>query len=148
MRTIIDGHLDLAWNAASFDRDLTASLDQLRANERLMNDMKCRGRATTSFPELRRGGVRLCIATLLARSGPATDRQAGYKRTDLDFAHPIGAYAAAHAQLACYHLWQRQGWIEWIRNLDDLERHWNRCRNSDVDDVPLGMILSMEGLIQ
>lgn len=145
MRTLIDGHLDLAWNATSFDRDLTLSLQAMREAEASMTDLRARGRATTCFPELRRGGVRLCIATLLARSGPATGRQPAYARTDLDSACRIGAYAAAHAQLACYDLWQQQGHIRWIKTAEDLEDHWQQCASDSAADLPLGMILSMEG---
>ncbi|QDV14149.1 Membrane dipeptidase (Peptidase family M19) [Rosistilla oblonga] len=143
MRTMIDGHLDLAWNATSFDRDLRLSLDEIRTREQSMTDLKSRTRGTTCFPELQASKIQVCIATLLARSGPATDRQTGYARTDLDFAHHIGAYAAAHAQLACYQLWEQQGAIRWIRTLTDLEDHWSKCNGES--EPPLGMILSMEG---
>ncbi|QDV70327.1 Membrane dipeptidase (Peptidase family M19) [Rosistilla carotiformis] len=108
-----------------------------------MTDLKSRTRGTTCFPELQAGAIRMCIGTLLARSGPVTDRQTGYARTDLDFAHHIGAYAAAHSQLACYQLWEQQGAIRWIRTLEELESHWTQCESES--DGPLGMVLSMEG---
>ena len=34
MRLLIDGHLDLSWNALSWGRDITLDLDELNASER------------------------------------------------------------------------------------------------------------------
>jgi hypothetical protein len=44
MRPIIDAHLDLAWNALYFNRDLLASVTQVRAAERNLTDELSRGR--------------------------------------------------------------------------------------------------------
>ena len=65
---IFDAHLDLAWNALDWNRDLRldVSLIRKRENELLMTG-KGRGVGTVSFPELRRGKVGIFIATLLAR---------------------------------------------------------------------------------
>ncbi|MFI4874022.1 MAG: dipeptidase [Blastopirellula sp. JB062] len=146
MRLIFDAHLDLAWNAASFDRDLTLPLTTMRECESSMSDAPHRGRATVTFPEMRRGGVGVCIATLLARSGPDHRRQPKYARGDLDYATRIACYASAHAQLACYRFWEAAGEIVWIRTREDLHRHWNQISTRSFDaDQPIGMILSMEG---
>ncbi|MCG6155597.1 dipeptidase [Rubinisphaera margarita] len=141
---IVDAHLDLAWNAASYDRDLTLSLDELNAAERGMDDVHIRGNATVSFPEMRRGNLGLSVVTLLARSGPAHQRQPNYRRTSLDSVYRIGAYAAAYGQLACYRLWEQQGYLRMIRTKRDLDEH---LQNWDLnrDATPLGCILSMEG---
>ncbi len=136
---IIDAHLDLAWNALSFNRDLTLEVEQIRAGEAGMTDEPARGRNTVSLPELRRAGVRVCVGTLLARGGPEQARRSGYKRTDLDYVHPSIAYAAAQGQLAYYKLLERQGHIRFIRTARELEAHWA------LADGPLGLILSMEG---
>ena len=100
MIPVIDAHLDLAWNALAFNRDVTLPIDQLRRLEAHMADGNWRGRCTTSLPELRRAGVKVCVATLLARSGPSQAPKASYGRTDLDFAAQSIAYATAHGQLA------------------------------------------------
>ena len=63
---IIDAHLDLAWNALDWNRDLRLPVDELRRREADVPG-KGRGCNTVSFPELRRGKVGLFIATLLAR---------------------------------------------------------------------------------
>src|SRR5438105_13758475 len=68
MHLIWDAHLDLAWNALDWNRDLLLPVVEIRRREReaRMTD-KGRGCNTVSFPELRRGKVRIFIATLLAR---------------------------------------------------------------------------------
>jgi membrane dipeptidase len=138
-RPIFDAHLDLAWCAVSFNRDLTLSVEEIRRSEQGMTDERARGRNTVSLPELRRAGMRVCVATLLARGGPAQEPRAGFKRTDLDFATPPIAYAAAHGQLAYYRLLEQQGHIRMLRTARELDDHWKR------NEAPLGVILSMEG---
>jgi membrane dipeptidase len=142
-RPILDCHLDLAWCAVSFNRDLTRSVEEIRASEAGMTDEKSRGHNTLTLPELREAGVRACVATLLARGGPAQEKKAGFKRTDLDFATPSIAYAAARGQLAYYELLERQGHVRMIRTAKELTEHWGKA----VEDAnqPLGFILSMEG---
>lgn len=146
MRLILDGHLDLAWNTASFDRDLTLSLDAMRHEEAAMEDAPFRGRGTVTFPEMRRGGIAICVATLLSRRGPEHRRQARYARGDLDYATRLGCHAAAHGQYACYRHWEATGEIVLIRTRDGLQRHWQQWRAAEnYDDLPVGVILSMEG---
>src|SRR5437588_1769388 len=142
-RPIIDAHLDLAWSAVFFNRDLTQSLADIRARERQMTDERSRGHNTVSLPELRRAGVRICVATLLARSGPEPKSQPGYKRSDLDYASQSIAYCAAHAQLAYYKLLEKQNHLCFIRTAAELDAHWQRALSDP--DAPLGIILSMEG---
>src|SRR5579859_2819398 len=109
-----------------------------------MTDHKSRGHNTVSLPELRRAGIDLCVGTLLARGGPDQLPKPAYSRTDLDFATPSIAYAAAHAQLAYYRLLESQGHLRFILTREDLMSHWSAVEN-DPQRVPLGMILSMEG---
>src|SRR5687767_1913791 len=143
-RLIIDAHLDLGWSAVSFNRDLTLPVEEVRRREAGMTDESARGRNTLTLPELRRAGVAVAVATLLARAGPEQKAQAGYKRTDLDHAAPSIAYAAAHAQLAYYRLLERQGHIRLIRTSGEFDAHWTTYRG-DPQTTPLGIILSMEG---
>ena len=143
-RLIIDAHLDLGWCAVSFDRDLTRTVEEIRAAEAGMTDERGRGRNVLTLPELRRAGVGIAVGTLLARAGPEQKRQSGYKRTDLDFATPSIAYAAAHAQLAYYRLLERQGHVRILRTRGELDAHWDAYRAAP-QTTPLGIILSMEG---
>ena len=143
-RMIFDSHLDLAWSAVSFNRDLTLEVDEIRRREADMTDVRSRGRNTVSLPELRKAGVRLCVATLLARGGPEQKFQPGYQRTDLDHATQSLAYAAAHAQLAYYRLLEQQGHVRILRTRRDLDAHWQLAQHP-TSHTPLGIILSMEG---
>jgi len=143
-RPIFDSHLDLAWSACSFNRDLTLSVDEIRRRESHMTDERSRGRSVLSLPELRAAGVACCVGTLLARGGPAQSPQPTYKRTDLDHANPTLAYAAAHEQLAWYRLLESQGHLRMIRTPSELDAHWT-AYGADPGHTPLGLILSMEG---
>ncbi|MBL4883648.1 MAG: dipeptidase [Planctomycetaceae bacterium] len=150
MKLLIDGHLDLAWNAASHDRDLTQSLADLNQAESAMTDTAYRGKATITFPEMRSANLCLCLATLLARSGPEHKLKTQYLRTDLDYSTRIGSFAAAHAQRACYTLWEQQGHIRLIHTQADFDDHFSQWSSSNESDasaqtLPLGVILSMEG---
>src|SRR5688500_15698205 len=143
-RLIIDAHLDLGWSAVSFNRDLTLPVEEVRRREQGMTDEPARGRNTVTLPELRRAGVAVAVATLLARAGPEQRWQAGYKRTDLDHACPAIAFAEAHAQLAYYRLLEQMGHLRLIRTAWELDAHWGAYR-LEPETTPLGIILSMEG---
>jgi membrane dipeptidase len=141
---LFDAHLDLAWSAVFFNRDLKASVGDVRQREQAMTDEPGRGRATLTFSELRRAGVAVCVATLLARGGPEQKVPAGYKRTDLDYVNQDVAHCAAHAQLAWYALMESQGHIRLLRTSAELDAHWH-ARHAKPQAAPLGVILSMEG---
>ena len=65
---VFDAHLDLAWNALDWNRDLRLPVADIRRRELEQNMTgKGRGEGTVSFAELRRGRVGLFIATLLPR---------------------------------------------------------------------------------
>lgn len=143
-RAIFDSHLDLAWSACSFNRDLTLSVEEIRRREGHMTDERCRGRNVLSLPELRAAGVGCCVGTLLARAGPGQSPRETYKRTDLDHANPTLAYAAAHGQLAWYRAMESQGHLRIIRTAGELDTHCEAYQ-ADPAHAPLGIILSMEG---
>ena len=142
-RPIIDSHLDLAWSAVSFNRDLTLDVSEIRQREAGMTDERSRGHNTLSLPELRRAGVRVCVATLLARGGPEQKFQPSYKRTDLDFSNQSIAYSSARGQLAYYELLESQGHVRILCTRSELDAHWKLA--TENPDTPLGIILSMEG---
>jgi membrane dipeptidase len=165
---IFDAHLDLAWNAIDWNRDLLLSVQEIRRRE-LANDaldFKARGRGTVSFPELRRGGVGIFIATLLARQFQPNRMPAIQRYTSME-----AAYAAAMGQLAYYRALEEVGHLRWIKDVATLHHHveeWVNAergtRNAEPEDraaeagndfrsaphvprcaLPLGFILSMEG---
>ncbi|MDZ4849792.1 MAG: membrane dipeptidase [Pirellulaceae bacterium] len=144
MRPLIDSHLDLAWNALSFNRDLLASVEEVRRFERDMSDEPARGKNTLTFSELRRANIPVCVATLMARSGPDQPRVNGTKRTDLDYVSQAIAHAHARGQLAYYRLLEDQGILRFITTQTELKEHW-RAYEQAPETTPLGIILSMEG---
>src|SRR5665213_1287201 len=115
MRRIFDGHLDLSWNAMSWGRDVTLDLDELNRSEVGLVDHPARGRATTTLPEMRRGRVAACQATLLCRAKPEVRRPDGHSRLSLDFANQDIASATARGQLAYYERLERRGLVRMIR---------------------------------
>jgi membrane dipeptidase len=137
---VFDAHLDLAWNALDWNRDLRQSVADIRRSEQGQTD-KGRGCNTVSFPELRRGKVVTFIATLLPRllrvgQIPAIQRYGSME----------AAYAASYGQLAYYRALEQEGLLRWIKDAPNLEAHvraWQR--NEDSTTEPLGFILSMEG---
>lgn len=152
MKPIIDAHLDIAWNALSFDRDQLLDLAEMRRRELGMSGPQ-RARCTVSIPEMRRAQVRVCLPTLLCRARPEGLPETGASvsevanrnrgpvilREDLDYANQTIACAMAQGQLAYYRLLEEQGHLRLIRWREDLERIWTD------DGAPLGGILSMEG---
>jgi membrane dipeptidase len=141
---IFDAHLDLAWSAVFFNRDLKADVHEVRRREQGMTDEPARGRGAVTFPELRNARVAVCVATLLARGGPAQEPKPGFKRTDLDYVNQDVAHCAAHAQLAYYRLMESHGHLRLLRTATDLKSHWEEWQRAP-QSMPLGIILSMEG---
>jgi membrane dipeptidase len=144
MTLIFDTHLDLAWNALGWGRDLTRSLAEINDREAGMTG-SARGRATTCLPEMRRGGVAVCLGTVVARVKPDAAFAAEPSRTSIDYPnHPI-ACAAARGQLAYYRLLEEQGEVALLRTSADLDAHWRRWQQGDPAELPVGIILAMEG---
>src|SRR5687768_7740582 len=140
MLRIIDAHLDLAWNALSFNRDQTDTIEDLRKQEAGMTDAGARCRTTVSLPELRRANIPLCVATILAR---AKREVKATKRTDLDHATQDIAHAVGQAHVAYYQRLERRGEVRMIHDRESLKEHWDNWQQNDR--APIGIILSMEG---
>jgi membrane dipeptidase len=139
---IFDAHLDLAWNAIDWNRDLLQPVSEIRARENATSalEFKARGRNTVTFPELRKGQVGTFIATLLPRLFrpnlmPAIQRYASME----------AAYAAAMGQLAYYRALEQAGYLHWIKDAPTLDKHVSAWRANGGVNEPLGFILSMEG---
>lgn len=145
MKLLIDTHLDLAWNALSWGRDLRRPLEEINRYEEGMTDDDARGHATTSLPELRRAGVAVCLATVQARTKPEVRPAEGFKRQNLDYSSAEITYAHGQGQLAYYRLLEEQGEIRMIRTAEELQCHWTQWQSMDRDALPVGVILAMEG---
>ena len=137
---IVDAHLDLAWNALQWNRNLFKSVYTIRTQE---GGTSGPGRAqnTVAFPEMRRGRIGLSIATLLARS-------TGKAVPHIDYDSPEQANAIAHGQLAYYRALERGGHVRVITDTAALDAHvaeWEAASDDQVGGLPLGFIISMEG---
>jgi len=134
---VIDGHLDLSWNALNWCRDLTLPVEEIRRAEAGMKEQH-RGANTVCFPEMRKGEIAISLATVLARSS-------GLKEPLLDYPNQQIASAIARGQLAYYRLMEETGQLRMLRKWQDVEAHLDEWRAGSRDSAPLGYILSMEG---
>jgi len=112
---IIDAHLDLAWNALQWNRNIQHSVYTIRTGESNLAGAG-RGQGTVALPEMRRGRVAICFATLMARS-------TGRPIQNVDYSSPYQAYAIAQGQLAYYHALDEAGEISLITNREELDQH-------------------------
>ena len=137
---IVDAHLDLAWNALQWNRDLQTSVYTIRARESQLAGAG-RGQGTVALPDMRTGRVALCFATLLARS-------TGRPVQNLDYSSPLQAYGAAQGQLAYYYALEKEGEIRIIKDSRELFDHINLWEDWETDTTyaqPLpGIVISME----
>ncbi len=145
MIPIIDSHLDLAWNALSWNRDLTEPIDQLRQRERGMSDDLGRGNATVCLPEMRRGQIRVCLATILVRAKREVQPERGHLRINLDFGNQTIACATARGQLAYYRLLEEQGHAAILRSATELTHFWDNAPRIPEVSRPIGIVIAMEG---
>ena len=138
---LFDAHLDLAMNALEWNRDLSAQLDQIRAREQGLTDKPDRGRGTVCFSEMRRGGIGICVATLIARFVKPGNPLPGWHS-------PAQAWAQTQGQLAWYRAMEQAGELVQIHDAAGLRQHLARWEDSPADQrehLPIGYILSLEG---
>ena len=140
---VVDAHLDLSLNALQWNRDLRQSCYTIRANEPGMAG-KGRAQNTVALPEMRKGRVALCFATLLARS-------TGHKVAHMDYESPAQAYGMAKGQLAYYRALEMDGLARIITDAASLTAHmdewraWEDAGAVEGTEPPLGFVISMEG---
>lgn len=137
---IIDAHLDLAWNALQWNRNLQDSVFTIREQESNLTGAG-RGQGTVALPEMRQGRVAICFATLLARS-------TGRIEPNIDYSSPLQAYAVAQGQLTYYHALSESGEVRLIKDIPGLNDHiaeWEKWEsNTRTTQPPIGLIFSME----
>ena len=137
---IFDAHLDLAMNALEWNRDLTLPVAELRASEAGKTDKPDRGNGTVSLPEMRRGGVGICVATLIARV------QHNAYSPVFGWRSPAQAWAQTQGQLAWYRAMEEAGEMVQIGDATGLEKHLARWSSAEAaEKIPVGYVLSLEG---
>ena len=109
---IVDSHLDIAFNALEWDRDLTQPIAKIREAEAGMGQ-KGRGVGVVNFAELRRGGIGLFFVTVHCRLASMGKRFSGVRTQDI-------AYAKCKGELAYYRLMESRGVLRQIRNRIEL----------------------------
>jgi membrane dipeptidase len=134
---ILDAHLDLAMNALEWNRDLSRSIAEIRARERDLTDKPDRGQGTVSLPEMRRGRIGLCVATLIARYVAPDNPLPGWHS-------PEQAWAMTQGQLAWYRAMEARGEMVPIVDRRSLDAHLAAWEDS-ASDLPIGYVLSLEG---
>jgi membrane dipeptidase len=138
---IVDAHLDLAWNALQWGRDLRTTVAEIRATE-IDLEGPGRGRGTVGLPELAAAPVAVAVVTLLARC-------TGTPVTGLDYATVAEAGKVAREQLAFYRALEDEQLATIIVDAAGLEVHLGRWAAWEAEPAgkqpPLGVVLSMEG---
>jgi membrane dipeptidase len=148
---IFDWHLDLAWNALEWNRDLKLPGTEIRRREVERGYTgPGRGTNTVSLPALRDGRLAVVSATVLARH----DRdwrplgfipKSGYESAE-------ASNAMGLAQIAYYRALERAGLVRILTDWPALDAHvaqWKRVdeppNQPTTQPPPLGFIISMEG---
>lgn len=136
---IFDAHLDLSMNALEWNRDITRPLDEIRKREAGQTDKKDRGNGTVCLPEMRAGGIGICVATQIARYVKPTSDLPGWHS-------PEQAYAQTQGQLAWYRAMEDRGEMKQIRTSADLDAAVEMWSADAVPaDAPVNFMLSLEG---
>src|SRR3954471_2318746 len=142
---IFDAHLDLSMNALEWNRDLRRSVPEIRAREKGLTDKVDRERGTVALPEMRRGGIRICAATQIARYVKLTNPLPGWHS-------PEQAWAQTQGQLAWYRAMEEEGQMRQLTDAASLRAHVAMCRKTEPPSpggegglFPIGYILSLEG---
>ncbi|MDM7325034.1 MAG: membrane dipeptidase [Thermus sp.] len=117
---MVDGHLDLAYNARALGRDLSLPLDRLRGVDPHPET------PLVTLESLREARVAVAFATLFV--DPREGGQADWQEE-------------VYAQLALYEAWEAKGWVRVLRDGRDLEAHLARFPR----DLTLGLVLLLEG---
>jgi membrane dipeptidase len=137
---LFDAHLDLSMNAIHWNRDLSRPLEEVRRREQGESDKADRGRGVVTFPEMRRGGIGLCVATQIGHS-VAQDSPVvtAWKSPEI-------AWAQTQGQLAWYRAMEERGELKHITDLAGLRAHAQLWKDGPREDkTPIGYILSLEG---
>jgi membrane dipeptidase len=149
---IIDGHLDMAFNALHHRRDLTQDVYALREREdprppgpshpdslreRKRPESPSRGTITVALPEMRRGRVGIMLSTIMSRVQIPTHNLDDGMRTQ------AAAHAIGQSHLFYYKALEREGQIRFIHTVADLDETVAAWQDPD-DQTPIGLILSME----
>lgn len=138
---IVDAHLDLAYNALRYDRNLRLELAEAREREKHIRDHP-HGTITATFPELLKSDIGLIFGTLFVL--PARSNRKEATNTRMVYEDVDQAYQAAGEQLDYYRRLADE--IEAVRLVDDLDSLEEVLASHEEGESPLlGLVLLMEG---
>ncbi|TWU04742.1 dipeptidase [Stieleria varia] len=142
MNLLFDAHLDLSMNALEWNRDLRLSAHRIREEEaKLPERQKGHAAGTVALPDMRRGGIGLCVATQIGGCMKPRSFVANWES-------PSQAWAMTQGQLAWYREMECLGEMTQITNLAELETQlarWSDPIAAAASEEPVGYILSLEG---
>ncbi|MBI5757483.1 MAG: membrane dipeptidase [Planctomycetales bacterium] len=134
---IFDAHLDMAWNAIEWNRNLEWPVSRIREFESQFTGINP-GPATVSWDALRKGGVGMTISTLLPRLHRKDKVLSHYQSRE-------AAYGCARGQLAYYRAMAAKGILREIPDRITLQAHVKQWEADKTGNLPIGFIVSMEG---
>lgn len=140
---IVDAHLDLMWNTATFGRDYSLSVTEIRRREAGTYVPAVNGDATVGWPEMQKGQVGLVFSTLF---GSPIRRQVAPWDTQCygDAAQARRIYRS-HLEMH-YRLAERHPdkflLVQTQTDLDAVLEHW---QDPSQPSHPVGLVMLMEG---
>jgi membrane dipeptidase len=146
---IFDGDYPMAFGAIDLNRDLTLSIEAVRAaTERSpMGEQWPASGVMASLPEMRRGRIAAALVKIVGRIHRPGNPLWGYRSGEI-------AYAAAQAHLAYYRILEKRGEARILQTREDLKQHiaaWLEATDvsteldTSYENLPVGMVLGMEG---
>jgi len=135
---IFDAHLDLSMNVLEWNRDLTQPVAAIREREQGKRDKVDRAAGTVALPDMRRGKIGLCVATMIARYVKPSNPLPGWHSQ-------AAAWAQTQGQLAWYRAMEEAGELVQITDVAGLRRSVAQWQNGATEKTPIGYILSLEG---
>ena len=138
---IFDAHLDLSMNALEWNRDYTRPLHEIREREQGKTDRADRGHGTVCFPEMRRGSVGICVATLIGRYVKPNNRLRGWHS-------PEQAWAQTQGQLAWYRAMEERGEMSQIKTVAELNAAVENWAHGPSPDTPISSCSAWKGQIR
>ena len=138
---IIDGDYPMAHRALNMQLDLTLPIEQVRSAEPW--HIRIGGwpevETMASLPEMRRGRIAASLVKIVS-----CVLRPGHEHGDVKA--DIHSYASGQAQLAYYRILDAMGETRLLKYRGDFSEHmrqWSEATN--YDDLPVGMVLGMEG---
>ena len=138
---IIDGDYPMSYGAIERSRDLTLPIDQVRsrAREAYADGEWYDEGVMASLPEMRNARVAVALVKIVS-----CVRRPGHPHGDVDT--DVHSYASGRGQLGYYRILEAMGESRILESRDDFSNHmrvWSDA--AEYDDLPVGMVLGMEG---